>query len=201
MTSPSDTHGSVLLLHGLESAVDDDLVPIGRKAVFLRERYDTITPGLDTRAAIAHRDHCVANRTPWMTEPARVQTAFAAPMANARAALTDDVRLIVGSSFGGAVLLKMLHEEPCWTGPCVFLAGAGLKLTHHTTLPPGCQAILIHGRADDVVDLEDSRKLAATGGPGVQLWEVGDGHRLHSVLEDGTLVAAIELLLSRTPTD
>lgn len=189
--------GHVLLLHGLESAVDDNLSPIGRKAVFLRQHYPTITPGLDTRAAIAHRDYCIAHQTPWLTDPERVAAAFETPMANARAALTDEVGLIVASSFGGAVLLKLLHEAPRWSGPCIFLAGAGRKLTDHDHLPPGCRAILIHGRDDNVIPLEDSRQLAATGGPHVQLWEVGDGHRLHSILEDGTLHKAIALMLGQ----
>ena len=187
--------GELILLHGLESTVDDNLYPIGRKAQHLRARYGAVTPSLDTRAAVAHRDHCVAHQTPWLTDPDRVAAAFATPMQRAREAITADTRLIVGSSFGGAVLLKLLCEPPVYTGAALFLAGAGLKLTPHAALPDGCRAILIHGRHDDVVDPADSRRLARTGGDRVQLWEVGDDHRLAATIEDGTIDAAIDLLL------
>lgn len=192
--------GTIVFLHGLESRVDADLVPIGGKARHLRARYDARCPALDTRAAIALRDRCIATRTPWDADPAAVRAAFATPLARARAALSPDTRLVIGSSFGGAVLLSLLHEEPRWTGACLFLASAGHKLTPHRHLPPGLRAILIHGRHDDVVDPQDSRDLSRTGGDQVQLWEVGDDHPLSRSLLDGTLDAAIQLLLHDPPS-
>jgi len=186
----------IVLLHGLESAVDENLRPIGSKARFMRERYSAATPGLDTRAAVAHRDWCVANQRPWDADPERVAAAFAAPMANARAAITAHTRLIVGSSFGGAVLLKLLHEAPRYAGPCVFMAGAGVMITPYDHIPEGVRAVLMHGRGDDEIAPGDSRTLFASSGPGVQLWELHDGHRLLSTLDDGTLDAAIQLMLS-----
>ena len=183
----------ITFLHGLESTVDADLLPIGRKVQWLRPRHPgLLAPGLDTRAAIALKNHCIATRSGWSDDPVRLTAAFAAPMANARAAITADTKLVIGSSFGGAVLLRLIHEGT-WQGPSLFLAGAGLKLTAHTTLPADVPAILIHGRHDAVVPVEDSRALAASGK--AALWEVEDGHRLVSVLEDGTLAAAIGVLL------
>lgn len=184
----------IVFFHGLESTVDENRIPIGRKAQFLGTHYGAGLPGLDTRDAIALRDRCIAERRGWLSDPAAAEAAFATPMRNARAALTDETRIIVASSFGGAVLLKLLHEAPAWRGGCVFLAGAGLKLTPHTALPPGCPAVFIHGRHDDVVAPEDSQRLARTGSGVSQYWEVDDGHRLPSVMEDGTLHAAIRLV-------
>lgn len=184
----------IVFLHGLESTVDDELRPIGRKAQFLRRHYDAAMPGLDTRDAVALRDRCVAQRVGWLADPAAAAAAIATPMRNARAAITDETEIIVASSFGGAVLMALLHEASAWRGGCVFLAGAGLKLTPYTTLPDRCPTILIHGRHDDVVDPADSQKLARTGAGLSQYWEVDDGHRLPTVMADGTLHAAIGLV-------
>jgi predicted esterase len=182
----------IVFLHGLESTVDADLLPIGRKVQWLRPRYPAVaTPGLDTRTAIALKEHCRVTGAGWFDDPERLSAAFALPMANARAAITAETRLVIGSSFGGAVLLKLLHEGG-WSGPSIFLAGAGIKLTPHRTLPAGIRALFIHGRKDDVVALSDSRHLAAASGS--PLWEVEDNHSLAGILADGTLAAAIEYL-------
>jgi hypothetical protein len=90
--------------------------------------------------------------------------------------------------------MKLLHAG-AWSGPCVFIASAGAKLTGHVDLPPGTRAILLHGREDAIVPLEDSRQMAATGGAAVQLWEIGDNHRMKGILDTGILRAAIDLLL------
>lgn len=179
----------ILFLHGLESRVDDDLVPEGGKARHLSARYNAGLVPLDTRRAQAHL-RAGPSRYPFPG----YEDAFAVPLARARAAITDETQLIVGSSFGGAVLLRLLHEEPRWTGPCIFLAGAGLKLTPHRSLPPGVRCHLIHGSADDIVPLADSQTLADSSTT-ASLEVLDDGHRLVSVL-DGPLDAAISRLLS-----
>ncbi len=183
----------IVFLHGLESTVDADLQPIGRKVRWLRGRHpDLIAPGLDTRAAVALQQHCRSTGAQWFYDPNRVAEAFAKPLLHARAAITPQTALIIGSSFGGAVLLELLHQG-AWSGPALFLAGAGIKLTPHRTLPAATRAIFIHGRRDTVVPLDDSRTLATASR--MPLWEVEDGHRLGSILEDGTLAAATRLLM------
>jgi pimeloyl-ACP methyl ester carboxylesterase len=182
-----------VFFHGLESTVNEDLIPIGRKAQFLSTYYDIALPGLDTRDAIAHKDHCLRMRRGWLSDEGAAAAAFATPMRSARAAVTADTRIIVASSFGGAVLLKLLVEDG-WRGGCVFLAGAGIKLTPHRVLPAGCPTVLIHGRSDDVVDPADSQRLARSASGLCQYWEVDDGHRLPSIMADGTLHAAIGLV-------
>jgi pimeloyl-ACP methyl ester carboxylesterase len=182
--------GAVAFLHGLESAVDDDLIPCGGKASFLRERHGAALVALDTRAAVA----AAARAGPgWAWPFPDYDAAFAIPLARARAAVGPQTRLVIGSSFGGAVLLRLLIEGG-WRGPSLFLAGAGPKLTPHRALPPGVPALLIHGTRDDVVPIDDSRALEATSATAA-LWEVDDGHRLGVILHDGTLDRAIAHLI------
>lgn len=154
----------VLFLHGLESG------PKGTKAAWLRARYGAVTPQLDT-------------------------TTFPAALAGARAALAEVVPdLVVGSSFGGAVAVRLLNEG-AWTGPTVLIAPAAGKLGSDTTLPAGARVVILHGDADDVVPIEDSRALVAGAGPGVELVEIAGGdHRLNRVLDDGTLARVMEAL-------
>jgi alpha-beta hydrolase superfamily lysophospholipase len=158
----------ILFLHGKESG------PTGSKARWLAERYGAVTPSIDT----SH---------------------FETAVAQARDAVTrEKPDLVIGSSYGGALLLRLLHDG-VWRGPSLFLAQAGVRLDVAATLPKGTRAILVHGDADDVVPVEGSRILAASGGPGVELWELkGGDHRLLHTLEDGTLARAVETLLDAT---
>ncbi|MDP6931497.1 MAG: hypothetical protein QGG40_01215 [Myxococcota bacterium] len=171
---------AIVFLHGLESKVDENLVPTGGKARHLRERYGADTVALDTRIAQAYHKGMVEGAP---ADPGQAyDRSFETPLARARAAITTDTQLIIGSSFGGAVLLRMLHEDPRWTGPSVFLAGAGVKLTPYQSLAPGVPCLLVHGTRDSVVPFEHSRQLAASS-PDAQLWSVDDEHRLVSILD------------------
>jgi pimeloyl-ACP methyl ester carboxylesterase len=181
----------IVFLHGLESNVDADLVPTGSKARHLRGRYGAETVALDTGVARelkaqlgdAHFHHPFEG----------YDEAFALPMQRAREALREDTELVIGSSFGGAVLLRLLHETPGWQGPSIFLAGAGVKLTPHRSLPDGIPVELIHGQRDTVVPLADSDLLASTSDV-ARLTVIDDEHRLSTVV-DGVLDAAIERLV------
>ncbi len=179
----------ILFLHGLESG------PAGTKARYLSDRYHGEAADLDTRRAIASHARATAAGQLWDATAPDIEEAFAIPLERARAALQVKTRrLLIGSSFGGAVLMRLIVEG-LWPGPSLFLAQAALKLTGHDRLPAEHRAIFIHGRDDAVVPLEHSRRIVAGSGPSVQLWEVGDEHRLASILEDGTLDAAIGLRL------
>ncbi|MFO0619133.1 MAG: HD domain-containing protein [Polyangiaceae bacterium] len=155
----------VLFLHGLESN------PQGKKARYLSSRYLGFAPALTTRV-------------------------FATALDEARAAIRErDPAVVVGSSFGGALLLALLTAGD-WRGPAVFVAQAGVKLGIADALPEGSRAILIHGTADDVVAFEGSARLAASTSKGAELWAVeGGDHRLDVILADGTLARAVDALL------
>lgn len=174
----------LLFLHGLESG------PQGAKATWLRTHYDCATPAFDNRLAIeAARTH----GRDWGHAHPDIEAHLAGPLAQARAALHADLDLVIGSSFGGALLMRLIHEG-AYTGPALFIAGAGPKLLGRTDLPPHQQAILLHGRHDSVVPLEDSRAIAQDAGPGVLLWETGGDHRMRDILASGLLAHAVAWL-------
>ena len=66
--------------------------PHGTKGTWLREHYDVVAPALDT-------------------------SSIEAALEDALAALAAEPDVVVGSSFGGAVLLELLHVG-AWRGPC-----------------------------------------------------------------------------------
>ncbi len=172
--------GSVVFLHGLESTLGADGRPVGRKANYLRARFGAVTPPLDTSVA------CAVARSigpGWRYPFSGYEEAFATPLLRAREAIGPQTRVVVGSSFGGAVLLRLLHESPSWRGPALFLAGAGVKLTHYRSLPGQVPVLLVHGREDVDVPPEGSALLAASSSS-ARLLEVDDEHRLASIVND-----------------
>lgn len=155
----------VLFLHGLESN------PKGKKARWLAARYLAHAPALTTRH-------------------------FSTALDEARAAIRDrEPTVLVGSSFGGALLLALMTSG-AFRGPAVFVAQAGVKFGIGDRLPDGARAILVHGTADEVVGFDGSERLAASAPGGAELWPVeGGDHRLDVILEDGTLARAVDTLL------
>jgi predicted esterase len=157
----TDSRLRVLFIHGLEGS------PQGAKSRFLEEHFDAYTPAMDTS------DFSSCLRT----------------QAAAIASFSPDV--VVGSSFGGAVLVRLLADG-VWRGPSLLLAQAAAHFGGEAKLPEGVRVTLVHGLSDDVVDIAGSRALARTGSPGlVELIEVEDGHRLQSLIDDGTLAALV----------
>ena len=154
----------VQFAHGLEGS------PRGAKARLFAEHFTASTPEMDTRDFAS----CVARH-------AREIEAF-----------RPDV--LVGSSFGGAVVLELLHFGT-WRGPTLLLAQAGLRRSPHATLPDGVSVWLVHGTSDDVIEVGDSRRLACSGTPGrVRLFEVEDDHSLHATVASGRLVEIVREL-------
>jgi hypothetical protein len=147
----------VLFVHGLESS------PQGSKALFLAEHFEALTPAMDTRdfeACVALQAHQIAEFQP-------------------------DV--VVGSSFGGAVVLALL-QRGAWRGPTLLLAPAQRHFPVQERLPAGIATIVVHGTRDTVVDIAGSRSLAGSGTTGrVQLIEVDDEHRLQTLVDSGRL--------------
>jgi predicted esterase len=141
--------------------------PQGAKARFLAQRFDATTPAMDT----SDFPGCV-----------RLQ---------ARHVHEFHPDVVVGSSFGGAVALALVRDGT-WRGPTVLLAPAVRHCGVPAEVPAGIAVTIVHGTADDVVDISASRTLARTGSPGlVELLEVSDGHRLQSLLDDGWLASIV----------
>jgi alpha/beta superfamily hydrolase len=144
--------------------------PQGAKAQLFAAHCTALTPAMDTRDF----EGCVA--------------LHAATIAS----FQPDV--LVGSSFGGAVGVALLQRR-VWCGPTLLLAQAAQHCGLAPELPDGAHVWLVHGRDDDVVDIEDSRALARSGTPGlVRLIEVDDDHSLHGMVESGRLVELVREL-------
>ena len=132
---------------------------------------------------------------PEMPARADVEDAFDRCVEVARKAIREEQpSLIVGSSYGGAVLMKLVLDGD-WSGPCVFLAQAAVKLGVGHLLPSHIPAILIHAPDDEIVPYEDSALMASESGSLVELWTVEGDHRLHHITQDGTLERAVMQLL------
>ena len=179
----------IVYLHGLESS------PNGLKGRYLKDVFGAYAVDLDTSIAIKERNKALSREGRWTIAETNMEKAFKTPMIRAMAAIDPTVQLMVGSSFGGAVLMKLIASG-AWRGPSLFICPAVAKLTPHRSLPIGFPAIILHGRRDKVIPLSDSRQLAESGGPGVMLWEIDDDHRMRSILKSGILNAAVNWLLS-----
>jgi predicted alpha/beta hydrolase family esterase len=156
------SHGlRVLYIHGLEGS------PQGHKAVALRKSFEVVAPAMDT----SDFEACVAQL--------------------AKVARSEKLDALVGSSFGGAVAVRLL-ESGAWRGPTLLLAPAVEHFAKGATLPEGVQVVIVHGLRDAVVSIESSRHLASTGSPKlVRLVEVDDEHRLSSLLERDLLSSLV----------
>lgn len=148
----------VQFIHGLESG------PQGVKARLLASIFDSNTPQMDT----SNFEGCIAQ--------------------HAHLIKTDKPDVLVGSSFGGAVLVALL-QRGLWHGPSLLLAQAALRRGLTTTLPREVPIWIVHGTGDTVVDVEDSRRLAADNSRAeVNYLELDDDHSLHASTDNGALL-------------
>ncbi len=148
----------VLFVHGLEGS------PQGAKARLFAEHFDASTPAMDT----TNFDACVD--------------------VQARAIESFRPDVLVGSSFGGAVVVALLVQG-AWRGPTLLLAQAAVHYDADARLPEDVPVWIVHGTRDTLIPVEHSRRLAGTGSPDrVRLLEVDDDHPLHDSVASGALV-------------
>ena len=138
--------------------------PQGTKAQLLARHFEARTPAMDPsdfESCVAVQRRCLGEFRP---------------------------EVVVGSSFGGAVAVALLQRGD-WAGPTLLLAQAAERLGLRPALPDRVPIWIVHGTRDDVVDPEDSRRLAASGSPEwVRLLEVDDDHALSASVESGALL-------------
>ena len=166
-----------MYLHGLEGS------PNGTKATYLRQRYSLVAPKLpaygkdisNIQEIINSLNNCV-------------------PVAK-QAIDKEKPDVIVASSFGGAVLMR-LYQEKFWNKPAVFLAQGAIFLRVGNQLPESATAIFIHGRKDSLIPLSHSQQICEQAGPNVELWAVDDDHYLYKAMSEGLIEQAIDQLLS-----
>lgn len=131
-----------------------------------------VASALAWRAAKPHALHWITRRM--LARSVAVQE---------RALAENTVDVVVGSSFGGAVVLELLRRG-AWKGPTVLLCPAHLRVAERagTAWAPLARperpssVLIVHGREDEVVPYEHSVQLAAE--LGVELCTVTDDHRL-----------------------
>jgi alpha/beta superfamily hydrolase len=141
--------------------------PQGSKARLFAEQFTAVTPAMDT----GDFEACIALQSETITS------------------FRPDV--LVGSSFGGAVAVALL-QRGLWRGPTLLLAQAALRHGLPAQLPEGVRVWIVHGRRDDLIDIEDSRTLARAGTPDlVRLIEVDDDHPLHATVQSGDLATLV----------
>ncbi len=129
--------------------------------------------------------------------------ACVAIQANAVRAVKPDI--VVGSSWGGAVAVKLLADG-IWNGPTILLAPAAGSVSRRTarndfeatiqTLRDKCQTIpvvIFHDPTDDVVPFTDSELMAAETNIELKSVDAG-GHRLLGLLDDGRLADEVRRL-------
>ena len=158
----------VHFVHGLESS------PKGNKARLLAAHFDAHTPAMDTRDF----ENCVQLQAAELKmRPAQI---------------------VIGSSFGGAVLAALI-QRGAWDGLALFLAQAAIRRGLDARLPTQAPVWIVHGIRDTVVNIEDSRRLvAANPGDNFRLIEVDDDHSLHASTDNGALLGWVRDLVALT---
>lgn len=116
-----------------------------------------------------------------------------------RALHANQIDVVVGSSFGGAVGLALLQREK-WCGPTVLLCPAQQLVAQRAMAPRPAglaalpsllakQVVVVHGRQDDIVPVAHSEALVADSASALVL--VDDDHRLSSTATQSNLAAWI----------
>jgi hypothetical protein len=77
-------------------------------------------------------------------------------------------------------------------GPTLLLAQAALRYDPEARLPAGVRVWLVHGLRDELIDPEESRRLASSGSPElVRLIELDDDHALRDLVANGRLAELV----------
>ena len=105
-------------------------------------------------------------------------------------------KIVVASSFGTAVWLKIIQEDPELAVPSILLAPACALLDVGEGYPHDVRTIIIHGTGDNIVTLEKAEAVHKASGPHSLFWTVEDLHSLPRLTTDrAELKHAVEKLL------
>ena len=178
----------ILFLHGLEGS------PSGSKGLHLQKKWSAQSPKLRTSDMIELKENHSGR---WdLVEKSTIGNA----LQNAYDDAVDAVNymqpdIIVGSSMGGAILMKLYSEER-YSGQGVFLAPAVSELLTRETIAKGVThakdttTMWVFGEADTVVSNRAGVGIAKQVNGNI-LFSPGDGHRLSLALERGLIDSAI----------
>jgi len=131
--------------------------------------------------------------------PLLTRRMFRRSVAVQRALLSaNEVDVVAGSSFGGAVALELLRSG-LWKGPTLLMCPAhrlvaGRAWTDVPSLPADASRIVVvHGTKDETVPLHHSRELVR--GSAAKLLEVEDDHRLSATATPENFALWVKLAL------
>ena len=186
--STNDYGVKVLFLHGLEGSSS------GAKALALQDSWGAQCPSIRTTDLLELRQKCAndwSNASQDQINEA-VEESFS-DAADAVRYMSPDI--VVGSSLGGALLLK-LYASGLYTGPGVFLAPAIPNLISDSEVAKavpqlqGASTSWVLGETDTIVPNRPNIKLAKSVGGNV-IVTPNDSHRLQISRESGIIDAAI----------
>jgi hypothetical protein len=182
----------LLFIHGLEGS------PTGFKSVYLKDRYSA-PPNAYSCPAMPHVD----------LGP-QLESCFKACVETQRAAIKEfKPTLVVASSFGAAVAVELILDGT-WAGPTLLLACAHKLIgkmvekeggrTFELPKLPAVPILILHGRQDVVVPIDDSRELYANAADkeSVKLVEVDDSHGLRKQVQEDLLKNFVDELWNST---
>ena len=86
-------------------------------------------------------------------------------------------KVIVASSFGTAVWLKLVQEKG-YRIPSVLLAPACIFLGIGDAFPTDMRTIIIHGTKDTLIPIKQAQQLHINSGPKSLFWPIEDQHSL-----------------------
>jgi pimeloyl-ACP methyl ester carboxylesterase len=92
---------------------------------------------------------------------------------------------IIGSSLGGTMAALFASHHPAQVRKLVLLAPALILLdfTEQVKFPIQVPCVIVHGTKDEIVPLEENRKVAEKFFPNLSYIIVEDDHRLHKTAE------------------
>ena len=93
-------------------------------------------------------------------------------------------KIVVASSFGTAVWLKIIQEEPTLAVPSILLAPACSLLGIGDGYPHHVRTIIIHGTKDGIISLEQAKKVHKESGDNALFWPIEDEHSLPRLTSD-----------------
>ena len=177
----------VLFLHGLEGS------PNGQKAKYLKEKWGALCPPM--RTDLIRELNIKKGQRNWSNiDSQEIESALEPVMEDALDAinyLKPDI--VVGSSMGGAILMKLIFNQAIDINVCspIFLAPAIKELVRPLEeIPTMKNSVWVLGEVDRIVENSSNIKLCKSCN-GNLVFSPNDNHRLSIALNSGLIDAAI----------
>lgn len=177
----------VLFFHGMEGS------PQGSKALYLRKKWGALCPPV--RTSKIKELNASRGLKPWSSVGKEdINSAMEETMADARDAINyKNPDIIIGSSMGGALLMKLIVEGTIDTSStvCVFLAPAINELVSNLdSLPKILGSSWLLAEIDENVNNDFNISCCFTVGGNLMI-SPDDDHRLGLALEAGLIDSSI----------